>query len=201
MRLREKQISLCPAITRYEKISSFLKASIAITIFLLILSVAFAWADYAQSKHGADDLAPERNYRADRQVHRGGGYEARGLLDGNCKRDRARHYDCTDERIKNEAKEKPLIYVQSELRRAYVTAYNETGNRTASGAVPRERKTIACSRSIKFGTRVIIYGREYTCEDRLAPRFDSRFDVYMGKDTQGAREWGKRLEYVTLIYE
>ena len=57
---------------------------------------------------------------------------------------------------------------------------------TASGAKPVEGVTIAASRKIKLGTHVVVDGHEYVVQDRLAKKYDSRFDVYFAshKDAQ-----------------
>jgi hypothetical protein len=75
--------------------------------------------------------------------------------------------------------------------RAYVTGYNTTPEQTddtpctaASGAdICGRRDVVACPRQIGFGTVVEIRGTTYTCEDRLARKFDSRFDISCDKDT------------------
>lgn len=60
---------------------------------------------------------------------------------------------------------------------------------TANGQHPIEQKTIAASRSIPFGSKIIFAGREYTVQDRLARRYDSRFDIYFTKH-EDARKFG-----------
>jgi hypothetical protein len=75
--------------------------------------------------------------------------------------------------------------------RAYVTGYNTVVGQTddtpciaASGAdICGRRDAVACPRAIGFGTVVEIRGATYTCEDRLAPKFDTRFDISCDKDT------------------
>ena len=75
--------------------------------------------------------------------------------------------------------------------RAYVTGYNTTPGQTdstpcvaASGAnVCGRRDAVACPRRIGLGTTVEINGSTYTCEDRLAKKFDDRFDISCDKDT------------------
>ncbi len=83
---------------------------------------------------------------------------------------------------------KPPSYHQV---RAYVTGYNtlvgqtdDTPCQAASGADICGRKdAVACPRRIGFGTVVEIRGATYVCEDRLARKFDSRFDISCDKDT------------------
>lgn len=74
---------------------------------------------------------------------------------------------------------------------AYVTGYNTTPDQTddtpciaASGAnICGRTDAVACPRSIPLGTYVTIRGQFYVCEDRLAKKFDHRFDISCDKDT------------------
>jgi hypothetical protein len=74
---------------------------------------------------------------------------------------------------------------------AYVTGYNTTPGQTdstpclaASGAdICGRRDAVACPRHISLGTTVEIRGATYVCEDRLAKKFDDRFDISCDKDT------------------
>src|SRR6266849_10008658 len=73
---------------------------------------------------------------------------------------------------------------------AYVTGYNTVAGQTdstpciaASGAdICGRREAVACPRHIGLGTAVEIRGTTYVCEDRLAKKFDSRFDISCDKD-------------------
>lgn len=68
----------------------------------------------------------------------------------------------------------------------------EGKQKTASGAKPTEGVTIAASRKIPFGTKLNIEGVGVrTVQDRLAPRFDNRIDVYFA-DHERARKFGKK---------
>jgi hypothetical protein len=75
--------------------------------------------------------------------------------------------------------------------RAFVTGYNTVPGQTdstpcigASGAnICGRRDAVACPRRISLGTVVEIRGTTYVCEDRLAKKFDSRFDISCDKDT------------------
>jgi hypothetical protein len=77
----------------------------------------------------------------------------------------------------------------SEMR-AFVTGYNTVPGQTdsdpctaASGAnICGRRDAIACPRKIGLGTVVEINGNTYVCEDRLAKKFDKRFDISCDKD-------------------
>lgn len=74
--------------------------------------------------------------------------------------------------------------------RAYVTGYNTVPGQTdstpciaASGAdICGRHDAVACPRHITLGTTVEIRGTTYVCEDRLAKKYDSRFDISCDKD-------------------
>lgn len=73
-----------------------------------------------------------------------------------------------------------------------------SGGPTASGAMPRQGVTVAGPRALKLGTKVFIEGvGERTVQDRLAKRFDSRFDVYFTNHAEALR-FGKRTLNVTI---
>jgi hypothetical protein len=73
---------------------------------------------------------------------------------------------------------------------AHVTGYNTVPAQTdntpcvaASGAnICGRTDVIACPRSIKFGTIIEINEKMYVCEDRLARKYDSRFDIGCDKN-------------------
>jgi hypothetical protein len=73
---------------------------------------------------------------------------------------------------------------------AFVTGYNTVAGQTdstpciaASGAdICGRRDAVACPRRISLGTTVEIRGVTYVCEDRLARKYDSRFDISCDKD-------------------
>jgi hypothetical protein len=75
--------------------------------------------------------------------------------------------------------------------RAYVTGYNTTPGQTdstpciaASGAnICGRVDAVACPRGIELGTILQIHDSLYICEDRLAKKYDSRFDISCDKDT------------------
>ena len=75
--------------------------------------------------------------------------------------------------------------------KAYVTGYNTVAGQTdstpciaASGAdICGRRDAVACPRRIGIGTVIEIRGTTYVCEDRLAKKFDDRFDISCDKDT------------------
>jgi 3D (Asp-Asp-Asp) domain-containing protein len=78
-----------------------------------------------------------------------------------------------------------------------------SGGPTASGKMPVVGVTCAGPRSIPFGTRVRIEGVGVrVVQDRLAKRFDNRFDVFFGSDEQAherALRFGKRQLKVEVL--
>lgn len=67
---------------------------------------------------------------------------------------------------------------------AIVTGYSSTPDQTddtpeimASGKKVYEGAA-ACPRKYKFGTKIEVNGKLYTCEDRMHIRFDDRFDIW-----------------------
>lgn len=63
---------------------------------------------------------------------------------------------------------------------------------TASGKAARQGVTAAASRKIPLGTRIHIEGVGWrVVQDRLAPRFDSRVDVFFNSHAE-AQKFGKR---------
>jgi hypothetical protein len=72
-----------------------------------------------------------------------------------------------------------------------VTGYNTVPGQTddtpciaASGAnICGRTDAVACPRRISLGTFLVIRGEIYVCEDRLARKYDSRFDISCDKDT------------------
>lgn len=69
---------------------------------------------------------------------------------------------------------------------------------TASGVIPLPGRSVAASRSIPFGTKLIIQNHKYVVEDRLAKRFDSRVDIFM-RTHKEARKFGKQVIQVKII--
>lgn len=60
---------------------------------------------------------------------------------------------------------------------------------------------VACPRRYPFGTKVLIEGVEYSCEDRTALRFDGRFDIFMGDDDKSyikALKYGKQQKQIVI---
>lgn len=77
----------------------------------------------------------------------------------------------------------------------------------ANGNKPIQGITIAASRRIPFGSQVVLsipgttYGNlhAFTVQDRLAKRYDSRFDIFFAKHSD-AKQFGiKTNQTVTII--
>lgn len=82
---------------------------------------------------------------------------------------------------------------------AYTSSVSETDSTphtTASGTRTKEG-TLACPRTIAFGTKVTIAGKVYTCEDRTSEKYDGRYDIWMATKAE-AFEWGKRRVEVLI---
>jgi len=73
---------------------------------------------------------------------------------------------------------------------APVTKYIDTG--TMSNGKQTHIGAIACPRSYKHGTKIEIEGKEYTCSDRTALRFDGRFDIFTDESYEEAMQFGKQ---------
>ena len=71
-------------------------------------------------------------------------------------------------------------------------------HKTADGHTPKQGVTVAASRSIPFGTKVVIAGHTYIVQDRLAAKYDSRIDVYFDNHAE-ALKWGKKKLLVTIL--
>lgn len=69
---------------------------------------------------------------------------------------------------------------------------------TANGNKPTQSVTVAASRRIPFGSTAIINGNAYVVQDRLAKRYDSRFDIYFAKHSD-AKKFGIKTNQITVI--
>lgn len=70
---------------------------------------------------------------------------------------------------------------------------------TANGLQPTQGKTIAASRALPFGSKVVVEGKTYEVQDRLARRYDFRFDIYFDKHSDAVKFGIKRNQTVTII--
>ena len=70
---------------------------------------------------------------------------------------------------------------------------------TANGQKPTPSHTIAAARTIPFGSTVIIGTNTFKVEDRLAKRYDSRFDIFMATHKEAKNYGIKTNQTVTII--
>lgn len=92
------------------------------------------------------------------------------------------------------------------IKQATITAFNTVVQQTdgspcqaAGGYICGRSDIAACPRAIPLGTTIDINGRTYTCLDRLAQKYDSRFDISFDKDIQAAIKFGKQTHDV-IVY-
>jgi len=99
----------------------------------------------------------------------------------------------------------PDVYCEEEL--VEVTAYSEYDScHTGESCLMASGKkayvgAVACPRNIELGTKVLISGTEYTCEDRTSLTYDGRYDIFMGFGDEGynkAIAWGNRKLQITI---
>ncbi len=98
----------------------------------------------------------------------------------------------------------PILIKEQVL--ATITAYNTVPEQTdntpclgAGGDICGRNNVVACPRSIPLGTWVIIDDTYYECLDRLAVKYDDRFDISFDKDIQGAKEFGRQYKEVIIL--
>jgi 3D (Asp-Asp-Asp) domain-containing protein len=107
-----------------------------------------------------------------------------------------------------------LASMQGKTLKVTATAYNSVRAQTNSNptiAAWGDRlkpgmKVIAVSRDllkmgITHGTKVKISGLpgEYVVLDKMNKRWSRKIDIYMGKDIQAARNWGRRSVTITIV--
>jgi 3D (Asp-Asp-Asp) domain-containing protein len=93
---------------------------------------------------------------------------------------------------------------------AYTAGYESTGKTkddpaygvTASGKMVKEWHTVACPRSLKFGTKIYIpyFNQEFTCEDRGSAITEGKLDIYIANLDQ-ALKFGRRNIEIMIIEE
>ncbi len=96
--------------------------------------------------------------------------------------------------------------IQRDIIAAVVTAYSssvdetdKTPNINAAGARPK-LGSIACPSKYPFGTVIVIQGKEYRCDDRMAQKLqkESHFDVWLPSKAEAIR-FGRQLAIITII--
>ena len=87
-----------------------------------------------------------------------------------------------------------------------ITAFNTIVAQTddspcvaAGGYICGRSDVVACPRRFSLGTNVSIDGDIYVCLDRLALKFDNRWDISFDKDIKRARNFGKQIKDVTIL--
>lgn len=87
---------------------------------------------------------------------------------------------------------------------AYTSRESETDNTpfiTASQKLVRDG-IIACPRKYPFGTKFLIKGKEYICEDRMNIRHENGkyevFDIWMS-DLNSTKQWGKQYLKIEVL--
>ena len=96
--------------------------------------------------------------------------------------------------------------VRIEIVIAEVTMYNAHPAQTdsdplitASGSTVNEM-TAACPSRIEFGTRIMVQGREYVCEDRMNRRYrDGNFFDLIAPSYDEAKQWGRKKTIVEVF--
>jgi 3D (Asp-Asp-Asp) domain-containing protein len=82
---------------------------------------------------------------------------------------------------------------------ATVTAYSSSPRAVTASGIPAFEGVVACPRKYPLGTQVQIDGKVYECLDRLAVRYDDRFDIWK-PTSNAARRFGKqRILVITII--
>lgn len=107
-----------------------------------------------------------------------------------------------------------MAAIQGKSYKVTATAYNSVRAQTNSNpsiAAWGDRlkpgmKAIAVSRDFlgrgfKRGTKVKISGLpgEYVVLDKMNKRWRNKIDIYMGRDVQAARNWGRRHVTITVV--
>lgn len=90
---------------------------------------------------------------------------------------------------------------------AEVTGFNTVSGQTdsspcvaAGGYICGRSDVVACPRQIDLGTWVLIEGvGRYQCMDRLAQRFDHRFDISFDQDVAAALHFGRQVRTVQVL--
>ena len=77
-----------------------------------------------------------------------------------------------------------------------LTFYTPTGNRTASGTIPQEGRTVA-SNSLPLGTKVLINGNTYIVEDR-GGMADNVIDIFV-ESYEKAIQLGRQKAVVEVL--
>lgn len=95
----------------------------------------------------------------------------------------------------------PQEFVRAEVS-AYTSSVEETDDTPEINAMGRKPGpgSIACPARYEFGTRVIVAGKNYFCDDRMSPRYSGGdyFDIWMSSRDK-AVHWGRRHVTVEVV--
>jgi 3D (Asp-Asp-Asp) domain-containing protein len=188
------------------------EAKVIIIGSLIILGFILSFRAYvaaAKADPGASRM--DQAVHDERTVEIAGGVQGARGGHPNRQVDTRDHVDLTDPATAIVAAQVKTWYTTMD---ASVSAYSLTEschNRkngvciAANGKAPMEGKTVACTRSLPLGTRVMIKGvGEYTCQDRTAKWIETKygptFDIFMN-DQKAALEFGRQTLEVTIIYD
>lgn len=85
---------------------------------------------------------------------------------------------------------------------AYSSSVDETDDTPEVMASGRKvyAGAVACPQRLSFGTKVNIEGQQYTCEDRMAPKYGERFDIWQ-PSKQAAITYGVHRAAVEVVVE
>lgn len=82
------------------------------------------------------------------------------------------------------------------------TCYLATGNLTASGKVPKAGMVATSDRTIPFGTKIEIDGKEYVVEDRTNKRFmyfeTPTIDIFWEGSRESCLEYGVKYKNIII---
>jgi len=119
--------------------------------------------------------------------------------------DKVKRFDVIEKQQEQKKKVKYRIFEVT----AYTAGYESTGKtpdhpnygETASGTYVKEGRTIACPKSMEFGTKIRIpyFNKTFTCEDRGSAITQGKLDVYM-KDLDQALNFGRRNLKIKILH-
>lgn len=134
---------------------------------------------------------------------------------GTCRKIGEKKWDCTEEIIYDKAKKVKKWYARNNTDRrrsfeavttAYVSFPQFTDNQPCKAAdgsdiciLETNGEHTCAANFLRFGTRLRIGDFICTVRDRIARKYGSRVDIYYGFDLEGAREYGKQRQIITIL--
>ncbi|RXZ78063.1 hypothetical protein EBB07_28830 [Paenibacillaceae bacterium] len=113
------------------------------------------------------------------------------------------------ENVSTQSKNQSKMKTQKFNVSAYTAGYESTGKRpghkdygkTASGKKVKPNHTLACPKSMPFGTKVFIpyFDNTFVCEDRGGAITEGKLDVYMVKKID-AKKFGRKKNLEVIVY-